>query len=310
MGGAFFPEDLRGLFHLWRNDDLPIRVAYRFMSQNRGSELEDQQELTALIPQGLGDNMLKFNGFGEVLLWDMYDGAMSLLEFEPTPGAAARFTEMMTWMAENRYAAEMHVASDVTARQILDILEDVNEQHPIGDLRWMFSHLENATPDTLARMKALEMGYGVQDRLYLAGEQYIRNLGGSVAQRSPPIITAMETGIVVAGGTDFPGSPYNPWTSIRWFLDGKTQSGTSIRGPEETPSRLEALRIYTLNGAWTSSDEDERGSLEVGKLADLAVLSADYMSMPTDEISAIESLLTMVGGRVAHAAGAFRHHAQ
>lgn len=308
MGGAFYPEDHRGLFYLWRNGELPIRVAYRLMSQNRGKELEDQQQLTALLPQGLGDSMLKFNGFGEVLLWDMYDGAMSVLEFEPTSSAVARFTEMATWMAANGYSAEMHVASDVTARQILDILESINAEHPITALRWSFSHLENGTPETLGRMKELGMGYGVQDRLYFAGEQYIRNLGEDIARRSPPIRTAIDTGVVVAGGTDFPLSPYNPWVSIQWFLDGKTQSRTSVRGAEEAPSRLEALRIYSLNSAWMSFDEHERGSLEVGKLADLAVLSADYLSVPIEEISAIESLLTMVGGRVVYAAGEYESY--
>jgi predicted amidohydrolase YtcJ len=308
MGGAFYPEDHRGLFHLWKNNDLPIRVSYRFMSQNHGNEFEDQQQLTALLPQGLGDNMLKFNGFGEVLLWDMYDGAHSALEFVPKPNAVDRFTEMLTWIAEEGYAAEMHVASDATARQILDIIEDVNRGHPIGNLRWMLTHLENATPPTLVRMKALNMGYGIQNKLYFEGEKFVEHLGASMALRSPPIKTAIETGVIVSGGTDFPGSPYNPWFSIQWFLDGKTQSGLSMRGPEEAPSRLEALRIFTHNGAWTSFDEDERGSLEVGKLADLAVLSADYMSVPTEEISTMESLLTIVGGRTVHAAGALSQH--
>jgi predicted amidohydrolase YtcJ len=310
MGGAFYPEDLRGLFHLWRRNELPIRVAYRMMSQNRGRELEDQQQHTALLPQSLGDNMLKFNGFGEVLLWDMYDGAMSVLEFEPKSGAIDRFAEMATWMAENEYAAEMHVASDVAAREVLDVLEDINSRHPITELRWSFVHLENGSPETLARMKELGMGYGIQDRLYFAGEQWVRNLGEERARRAPPIRTALDAGLVVAGGTDFPLSPYNPWVSIQWFIDGKTQSGVSIRGAEENPTRLEALRIYSLNSAWMSFDEDERGSLEVGKLADLAVLSADYLDVPTEEISDIESLLTMVGGRVVHSARPFSRDAQ
>ena len=310
MGGAFFPEDHRGLFHLWRQGELPIRVAYRMMSQNRGRELEDQQQLTALLPQGLGDNMLKFNGFGEVLLWDMYDGAMSVLEFEPGPEAITRFTEMATWIAANGYAAEMHVASDVAARQVLDIFEDIDARHPITDLRWSFVHLENASVETLARMKALGMGYGIQDRLYFAGEQWVRNLGEERALRAPPIRTALDAGIVVSGGTDFPLSPYNPWVSIQWFIDGKTQSGVEIRSANENPTRLEALRIYTRNSAWMSFDEDERGSLEVGKLADLAVLSADFLEVPTEDISDIESLLTMVGGRVVYAADPFSNYTQ
>ncbi len=178
------------------------------------------------------------------------------------------------------------------------------------DLRWSFTHLENGSPETLARMKALGMGYGVQDRLYFSGEQWVRNLGEDPARRAPPIKSALDAGIVVGGGTDFPLSPYNPWVSIQWFVDGKTQSGVSLRSAEESPSRLEALRIYTRNSAWMSFDEDERGSLEVGKLADLAVLSADYLDVATDEISDIESLLTMVGGTITYAAGPFREYVQ
>ena len=75
-----------------------------------------------------------------------------------------------------------------------------------------------------------------------------------------------------------------------------------MRGPEETPDRADALRFYTIGSAWFSHDDDVRGSLEVGKLADLAVLSQDYMTVPVDRIGAIESLLTMVGGRIVYAA--------
>ena len=82
-------------------------------------------------------------------------------------------------------------------------------------------------------------------------------------------------------------------------------AGTPIRGPEETPDRLAALRFYTLGSAWFSFDEDVRGSLEDGKLADLAVLSADYLTVPLDEIGNIESVLTLLGGDVVYAAGDF-----
>jgi predicted amidohydrolase YtcJ len=98
---------------------------------------------------------------------------------------------------------------------------------------------------------------------------------------------------------------YNPFTALQWFLDGKTVSGTALRGPEETPSRNEALRLYTLGSAWFSKDELKRGSLEVGKLADLAVLSKDYLTVPVDQVGGVESLLTMVSGKVVYAASPF-----
>jgi predicted amidohydrolase YtcJ len=89
------------------------------------------------------------------------------------------------------------------------------------------------------------------------------------------------------------------------MLDGKTVGGTALRGPEETPTREEALRMYTMGSAWFAHDEGKRGSLELGKFADLAVLSKDYMTAPVEQIGGIESLLTMVGGRIVYAVGPY-----
>ena len=103
---------------------------------------------------------------------------------------------------------------------------------------------------------------------------------------------------------------YNPFTALQWFLDGKTVSGAAIRGPEETPTRADALRFYTIGSAWFSSDDKKRGSLEPGKFADLAILSKDYMTVPVDQIGGIESLLTMVGGKIVYAAGPYQKYQQ
>ena len=86
------------------------------------------------------------------------------------------------------------------------------------------------------------------------------------------------------------------------MLDGRTVAGLPTRSGEETPTRLDALRIYTQGSAWFAHDDDRRGSLAVGKLADLAVLTSDYLTVPVDEIGGIRSLLTMVGGRIVYAA--------
>jgi hypothetical protein len=113
-------------------------------------------------------------------------------------------------------------------------------------------------------------------------------------------------GVVVGAGTDAHRvASYNPFTALQWLLDGRTVGGLVMRGPEEIPIRMDALRFYTMGSAWFSFDEGRRGSLEVGKLADLAVLSADYMTVPVERIGSIESVLTMVGGRVVYASGAY-----
>src|SRR5579863_2924916 len=155
-------------------------------------------------------------------------------------------------------------------------------------------------------MKALGVGWTMQDMMYNDGDQLVAKEGPQAAKRMPPVMTAKKIGIVVNAGTDAHRvSTYNPFTVLQWMIDGKTASGQALRGPEETPSRADALRFYTMGSAWFSRDEDKRGSLEPGKLADLAVLSKDYMTAPVDQVSGIESLMTMVGGKIVYAAGPY-----
>jgi hypothetical protein len=125
-------------------------------------------------------------------------------------------------------------------------------------------------------------------------------------QRSPPIASALKLGLPVGGGTDANRVMIeNPFVSLRWMLDGLTVDGVETRGPKEIPSREQALRIYTEGSAWFAHDENQRGRLVPGTLADLAVLSDDYFSAPVSDIAKIKSLLTMVGGQIVYGAGPF-----
>ena len=113
-------------------------------------------------------------------------------------------------------------------------------------------------------------------------------------------------GVPVGAGTDATRvASYNPFVSLYWLVAGKTVGGTALYPEANRLDRTEALRRYTLGSAWFSSEEDKKGSVEVGKLADLAVLSADYFSVPEEEIKRIESVLTIVGGKVVYGAGEF-----
>jgi predicted amidohydrolase YtcJ len=142
--------------------------------------------------------------------------------------------------------------------------------------------------------------------MYFGGDALVRAQGPDAGRRIPPVLTGKRLGVAIGAGTDAHRvASYNPFTALQWFVDGKTVGGRAIRGPEETPSREDALRFYTIGSAWFSHDDRKRGSLEVGKLADLAVLSADYLTVPTDEIGQIESVLTLSGGKVVYAAPPF-----
>jgi predicted amidohydrolase YtcJ len=167
-------------------------------------------------------------------------------------------------------------------------------------------HLYNASKDTLKRMQKLGLIWGVQDGLYFGGERLQKDVGVDAAKAMPRIATALQLGLTVTGGTDAHRvSSYNPFVSLQWYLDGTTIGGTRTRDAAEAPSRRQALEMYTKNTAYAANEDDQRGTLEPGKLADLAVLSADYLTAPVSEIGKTTSLLTMVGGKVVYAAGPF-----
>jgi predicted amidohydrolase YtcJ len=278
-----------------------VRVAYSLCGMTPGKELEEYQSLLQMSPMGFGDDMLRFNGLGERITWAMNNNN------KPTEEEKDKYYQIVKWAAQRGMSVTMHWSNDASANQLLGIFERVNQEVPIVNLRWSIAHLNDASPATLRRMKALGVGWTVQDAMYFGGEQFRQQNGAEAARRAPPVVTAKEIGVPMGAGTDAHRvASYNPFTALQWFLDGKTVGGVALRGPEETPSRAEALRLYTQGSAWFSHDENRRGSLEAGKLADLAVLSKDYMTAPVDQIGGIESLLTMVGGKIVYAAGPFQ----
>jgi predicted amidohydrolase YtcJ len=299
-GNNLFPADYQPLFRLWREHALTVRVCYSINGQTSGSELQEFESLTALMPMGFGDDMLRFIGLGERVTVAMNNND------KPTDDQKAKYYEIAKWAAERGLAITMHWNSDASVDHLLSIFERVNREVPIAPLRWSIAHLNDASDATLGRMQALGVGWTMQDALYFGGEQFQRTRGRDAARRAPPVVTARRLGLAIGAGTDAHRvASYNPFTALQWLLDGRDVGGVVTRGPEEIPSREDALRLYTIGSAWFSHDEDERGSLEVGKRADLAVLTADYMSVPVQEIGQLESLLTMVGGRIVYAAPPF-----
>jgi predicted amidohydrolase YtcJ len=299
-GVSMYPANYQALFKLWHDRELSVRVAYHLCAPKPGSELADLQNLTQLLPPGFGDDMLHFNGPGEILIWaDWTDGDIA-------SDGKARLAELLRWAASKGYTIQLHWNPDRTVHDLLDVIEGINRDYPIARLRWTVLHLYNASEDNLKRMKVLGLIWGVQDGLYFGGERLQAEVGAEKARDMPRIVSALRLGLTVAGGTDAHRvSSYNPFVSLQWYLDGTTIGGVQTRGDAEAPTRRQALEMYTRNSAFMANDDDKRGTLEPGKLADLAVLSAAYMSAPVKEIGKIRSLLTMLGGRVVYAAAPF-----
>jgi predicted amidohydrolase YtcJ len=299
-GNNLAPDDYQALFQVWRQAEMTVRVAYTLCGLTPGAELDDYKSWTRLLPMGFGDDWLRFNGVGERITAAMNNND------RPTETDREKYYQIAQWAADRGLSLTMHWPRDASVGQLLDIFERVDRNTPIAPLRWSIAHLNDASPRTLERMKALGVGWTVQDAMYFGGAQFVEQAGAQAARRVPPVNTAQRIGVVIGAGTDAHRvASYNPFTALQWFLDGKTVAGVAIRGPEETPTRAEALRFYTLGSAWFSHDDGRRGSLEAGKLADLAVLSKDYMTVPVDQIGGIESLLTLVGGKIVYASAPF-----
>jgi predicted amidohydrolase YtcJ len=298
-GFSLYPPQYAALLQLWRERALTVRIAYSLFAQNAGAELADYRNLTQLLPMGFGDEMLKFNGIGERVTLAMYNN------YAPDEVTREKFYEVLRWAAGRGMAVTVHWVDGTSVSVLLDLYERLNREIPVSALRWSIAHLDDVSADSLTRMKALGIGWTMQDSMYFAGDR-ARSAYGSAVKRMPPLMTAARIGVVVGAGTDAHRvATYNPFIALQWMLDGKTVGGNPTRDADETPSRELALRFYTHNSAWFSFDEDKRGSIEVGKLADFAILDQDYFSVPVERIGRTVSLLTAVGGTVVYAAAPF-----
>ena len=246
-GVSMYPASYQAVFKLWHDKQLTVRVAYHLCSPKPGSELADQQNLTQLLPPGFGDSMLHFNGPGEILIWaDWTDGDI-------TPDGKAKLAELLRWAASKGYTIQLHWNPDRTVHDLLDVVEDIDRDYPVRDLRWTVLHLYNASEDSLKRMKALGLVWGVQDGLYFGGERLQKEVGADQARMMPRIVTALKLGLTVAAGTDAHRvSSYNPFVSLQWYLDGTTIGGTKTRsddrGPEPPPGAGNVHEKFGLHG--------------------------------------------------------------
>ncbi len=189
-----------------------------------------------------------------------------------------------------------HAVGDAAVDQVLDAYEAANRERSIKGRRWAIEHFFIARPDHFPRARALELVVSAQDHLYLAAPSMAKYWGRARAEQVTPVRTFLDEKLLVAGGTDSPVIPYNPFWSMYHFISRETISD-GVYGASQRIGRQEALRIFTINNARLTFEENLKGSIEPGKLADLVVLSADYLTVPEKQIESLKPLATMVGGR-------------
>ena len=308
-GGGFqnYPDDYEVINELHKRGEMTLRLAYNLFTQKPKQELSDFRQWTQMTKHGAGDDFYRMNGAGEQLVYSAADFE-DFLEPRPdmAPAMESELKAVIRHLVENRWPFRLHATYDETITRALNVYEEINREIPFAGLHWFFDHCETISDRNIERIKALGGGIAIQHRMAFQGEYFVDRYGAKQAQRTPPIRRMLDLGVPVGAGTDATRvASYNPFVALYWLVTGKTVGGTSLYLESNRLDRMEALRLFTVGSSWFSSEEGKKGSIAPGQLADLAVLSADYFSIPEEEIKRLESVLTIVGGKVVYATREF-----
>jgi len=298
-GGQSYPEDYDVVRQLHEDDQLTVRIAYNLFAQKAGQELSDYERWIAMTEPGAGDTMLRLNGAGENLAWSAADFENFL---EPRPELASvmesELEPIVERLAENEWPFRIHATYDETIDRFLTVFERVIQRQPFKT-RFIIDHAETISPRNIERIKALGGGIATQHRMAFQGEYFVDRYGADAARTTPPIREMLKAELPVGGGTDATRvASYDPWVAMHWLTTGQTIGGLTLYGDDNLLTREEALAIWTTGSAWFSGEQEVKGRLSPGMLADIAVLSDDLMAVEDGKIRSITSVLTIVGGRI------------
>jgi len=300
-GGGFqnYPEDYQIIEELHRDGQLTVRIAYNLFTQKPNQELQDFTNWAKQVKPGQGDDIYRNNGAGEMLVYSAADYEDFQFERPDMPPTMESDLEpVIRLLAANGWPWRLHATYNETITRALDVFEKVNREVSFNGVHWLFDHCETIDDRNIERIAKLGGGIAVQHRMAYQGEYFVARYGAQKAERTPPIRRMLEMGVPVGAGTDATRvASYNPWVSLAWLVTGRTLGGMQIYPAANQLDRETALRLWTDSNAWFSTEVGKKGQIKAGQLADLAVLSEDYFSVPGDAIRDITSVLTLVGGK-------------
>jgi predicted amidohydrolase YtcJ len=271
-----FIEGYRYAMTLWRQGKLKVRLR-SYLNSSFDSGFTIAQGVVDGSFKRIGDDVFRTNGIGErVNSSTTNPGYVDLVKYAASKG----------WMVTQHSLTSAEVTFHISAYQAAKTVAD------IGKLRWTLDHVNPISDAQIAQVKDLGIG------LRLQGWNYT-----SAAPAGPPWRKLVDAGIPLSAGTDSTNvGALNPWLMMYYMTTMLNNAGVAATPANQQITRLEALRMYTIGGAFHSFDEDKLGSLEVGKLADLVVLSDDPLSVSNDKLKRLRSALTLQGGKVVHEA--------
>ena len=305
-GGGYqnYPDDYRIIEQLHGDGELTLRISYNLFTQKPKAELADFAGWAKQVKPGQGDDSYRHNGAGEMLVYSAADFEdFRVARPDMPPNMESDLEPVIRLLVENRWPWRLHATYDQTIGRALDVFEKVNRDLPFDGLHWFFDHAETISEHNIDRIAALGGGIAVQHRMAYQGEYFVERYGSKAAETTPPIKRMMAAGLPVGAGTDATRvASYNPWVSLSWLVTSKTVGGMRLYPVANRLDRETALRLWTEANTWFSNEQGKKGQIKAGQLADLAMLSDDYFSVPEDEIVHLTSVLTLLGGKVVHGA--------
>lgn len=302
-------ESYRNFLALEKRGDLPVRVSVLLrINPDVDPETIDAALAAFGVGPSDGDSWVRVagiklgvdGGFEGGLLREPYEepwgknGTYFGLQTFPTE----RYVAIVRKLNERGWRVATHAVGDAAIDLVLDAYEKANEDRSIVGERWSIEHGFIPREDQFARMKRLGLHLSAQDHLYLAAPSLVKYWGKKRAEWVTPLRAYLDAGIPVSLGTDTPVVPYPPLWVLYHFITRDTISA-GVMGDDQKITREEALRAMSMGGAELTFEEDVKGSLEPGKLADLVVLHEDILTCSPERIRDMEIDLTMVGGKVA-----------
>jgi hypothetical protein len=314
-----YKGDLLEAYHLMKQAEAGGKLTLRWTVYMPGFGLRSAEAARKAIEswgvsQGEGDDWVKVDGVKLIVDGGFEGGHLSKPYLEPygqggkfsgvTVSPPDAYTEVVRELNRRGWHVITHAVGDAGLDEVLDAYAAADKDSSIKGKRWSVEHAFVSRPEQVARLKKLDVAVSAQDHLYLAAPVLKKYWGWATASEVTPVKTYLDAGLLVAGGTDSPVVPFNPFWNLYHMASRDTISDGVYGADQKIVSRPLLLRLVTINFAKLIGEDKTRGSIEPGKLADFAVLTDDFLTAKPEAVRDIKALSTWVGGREAyHAPG-------